>query len=382
MQTGFLDYPGSPENTCSPRTYESIERTHMSALIYGAYGYTGRLVAREAVDRGLRPVLAGRDAERLETMGEALSLPTRVVSLHESARLRAVLDEVSTVLHCAGPFVHTAGPMVRACLQTGTHYLDLTGEVEVFRGMARRDEHAQSTEVMLLPGIGFDVVSSDCLARFVANRVSRASILEIALFADGDVSRGTLKTLVERLGEGGVVRREGTLQTVPPGWTSRTVDFGDRSRRVISIPEGNVVTTGHSTAIPNVTAYLALPRPIQALLRGSRYVAGLLKWPPLRRLLKRLVERRSPGPSAEQRRQGRTVVWASARQGTDPAVAARLHGPEAYTFTARAAVNGIERVLDGTAPPGYQTPSTAFGADFVLDVAGVERVRTEESSGP
>lgn len=134
-----------------------------------------------------------------------------------------------------------------------------------------------------------------------------------------------------------------------------------------------MVTSGTSTDVPNVTAYLALPPVVQALLRASRYVQGLLTWPPLKRLLKRLVDQGRAGPSAEERRRGRTVVWASVRQEGGPAVTARLHGPEAYTFTAHAAVNGMVRLLDGTAPPGYQTPSTAFGADFVLDVEGTER---------
>lgn len=349
----------------------------MSALIYGAYGYTGRLIAREAADRGHRPLLAGRDAAQLNPLGDRLDLPTRVVSLHERDRLQSLLEDVSVVLHCAGPFVHTAPPMVEACLQTGTHYMDLTGEVTVFRQLTRRDAEARSAGVMLLPGIGFDVVPSDCLGRYVAEQVSDATMLEIALFAEGEVSQGTLKTLIEHLGQGGLVRREGLLREVPPGWGSRTVDFGDRPRRVISIPEGSVVTSGYSTDVPNVTTYLALPRLVQQFLRVSRYVQGLLAWPPLQRLLKRLVERRPAGPSPEERRQGRTVVWASARRSSDAPVTVRLHGPEAYTFTVRTAVNALERVLDGTAPPGYRTPTTAFGADFVLDVDGTERRRIE-----
>jgi saccharopine dehydrogenase (NAD+, L-lysine-forming) len=354
----------------------------MSILLYGAYGYTGRLVAQEAEDRGLEPVLAGRDAAQLDALGNALNFPTRVTSLSEPDRLRRKLEDVPAVLHCAGPFVQTAPPMVEACLDTGTHYLDLTGEMDVFRRLAGRSEEAEAAGIMLLPGIGFDVVPTDCLANFVAGRAAGATTLEIAIYARGTVSQGTLKTLIEQMGQGGLVRREGELRKVPPGWTSRTVDLGDRPRRVLSIPEGSVVTSGHSTDVPNVTTYLALPPLVQSLLRASRYVQGLLTWPPVKRLLKRLVELQGGGPTAEQRRQGRTEVWASARRAGEGPVTARLRGPEAYTFTARAAVNAVERVLDGTAPPGYQTPSTAFGADFALDVEGTERVVVEEPSSP
>jgi saccharopine dehydrogenase (NAD+, L-lysine-forming) len=354
----------------------------MPILLYGAYGYTGRLIAQEAEDRGLEPVLAGRDAAKLDALENALNLPTRVTSLSEPDRLRRKLEDVPAVLHCAGPFVQTAPPMVEACLDTGTHYLDLTGEMDVFRRLAGRSEEAEAADIMLLPGIGFDVVPTDCLANFVAGRAAGATTLEIAIYARGTVSQGTLKTLIEQMGQGGLVRREGELRKVPPGWTSRTVDLGDRPRRVLSIPEGSVVTSGHSTDVPNVTTYLALPPLVQSLLRASRHVQGLLTWPPVKRLLKRLVELQGEGPTAEQRRQGRTEVWASARRAGEGPVTARLRGPEAYTFTARAAVNAVERVLDGTAPPGYQTPSTAFGADFALDVEGTERVVVEEPSSP
>lgn len=352
----------------------------MSILLYGAYGYTGRLIAREAADRGLEPMLAGRDAIRLETLGIGLGLPTRVVSLSTPDQLREVLHEASAVVHCAGPFAQTSPPMVDACLATGTHYLDLTGEMEVFRRLSNRGEEAKAAGIMLLPGIGFDVVAGDCLGHYLANRFSSATTLEIALYAEGGVSRGTLKTLIEQMGRGSLVRREGELREVPLGWTSRTVDFGGRRRRVISIPEGSVVTSGISTGVPNVTTYLSLPPLVQTLLRASRYVRGLLTWPPFKRLLKRIVELRRAGPTAEARRRGRTVVWGAARHGGGSPFTARLHGPEAYTFTARAVVNAMERVLEGTAPSGYQTPSTAFGADFVLDVDGVERRIVEKPS--
>jgi len=352
----------------------------MSVLLYGAYGYTGRLIAQEAVDRGLRPVLAGRNAEALGEMSDALDCPVRVVSLSAPERLREAIGDATAVLHCAGPFVRTGPPMVEACLDVGAHYLDLTGEMDVFRRLAGRDADATAAGTMLLPGIGFDVVPSDCMASFVADQVPEATTLEVALFAQGDVSRGTLKTLIEQMGRGGLVRRAGSLREVPPGWASRTVDFGDRERRVISVPEGSVVTSGYSTSVPNVTAYLALPSIVRALLRASRYARGLLTWPPLRQLLHRLVEQRRPGPTPEQRHRGRTVVWASARKPGDGRATARLQGPEAYTFTARAAVEAVQRVLQGTAPPGYQTPSTAFGTDFVLDVQRTKRTLVDSST--
>lgn len=345
----------------------------MGMLIYGAYGYTGRLIAREAHEQGHRPILAGRDPNKLEALGTALELPTRVVGLDEAERLRSVLDETSVVLHCAGPYVHTARPMVDACLETGTHYLDLTGEATVFRALANRSTDAEEAGVMLLPGIGFDVVTSDCMGALVAQTAARATTLEVALYSKGGVSRGTLRTVVENIDRPGLVRREGRLRDVPHGWTSRTVDFGDRSRHVVSIPEGSVVTSGYSTDVPNVTTYFALPKIMERLLRVGRYAQGFASWAPVQSLLREVIDRRAAGPTDEERARGRTIVWASAGTRTGSPATARFWGPDAYTFTARSAVRAAERVLDGEAVPGYQTPATAFGPDFPLDIAGVER---------
>lgn len=345
----------------------------MSLLIYGAYGYSGRLITREAVNRGLRPLLAGRSRNRLQEWGEQMSLPTQTVVLGESEKLRSILDDVSVVLHCAGPFVYTARPMVEACLATGTHYLDITGEPDVFADIREYATKASEEGVMLLPGMGFDVVPTDCLECHVVDRVPSATTLEVALLLQSGVSRGTLKTLIEQMGKGGLVRRDGHLVSVPSGWTSRTVDFGDAPRTVVSIPEASVVTSGVSTNVPNVTVYVALPKVAHALLSASRYVSGILTWRPLKQLLHRLVEWGRSGPSPAARRRGRTVVWAAARNGTNPPRISRLYGPDPYTFTARAALRGVEEVLDGRAPAGIQTPATAFGPEFVLDIQGVER---------
>lgn len=344
----------------------------MSYLIYGAYGYTGRLIAQRAVAEGHEPILAGRNDRRLSQIAAKFDLPFRTVALNDPGGLQAVLRDVEAVVHCAGPFVHTAGPMAAACIETGTHYLDITGEIPVFEALADRGAVAEERGVMLLPGIGFDVVPTDCLARTLSEKLSSATTLELAVYGSGGLSKGTLKSVIEHAGSGGRVRRQGELVDVPLGWTTRTVDFGDRSRTVVSIPWGDLVTAHHSTGIPNISVYVALPPLGRFAFRLGEYLKGLLAWPPLKTLLQRGVERWMDDPSAEARRRGRTRVWASVRDDAGKRRSARLTGPEAYTFTARTAVEAAGRVMDGTAPPGFQTPSTAFGASFVAGIEGVE----------
>ncbi len=107
-------------------------------LIYGANGYTGALVASRAVERGLRPTLAGRSAEGVSAVAGRLGLPWRAVSLGDERGLDAALQGHAAVIHCAGPFEQTSRPMASACLRGGVHYLDITGEIAVFEGRRRR----------------------------------------------------------------------------------------------------------------------------------------------------------------------------------------------------------------------------------------------------
>lgn len=331
----------------------------------------GTLIAQRAVRNGHRPILAGRREKPLNAIANTLDLPSRSVCLKDPDGLRSALDDVPAVLHCAGPFSRTAGPMVAACLETGTHYLDITGEIPVFQALMDRGSEAEENGVILLPGVGFDVVATDCLARFLSEEASSATTLEIAFTVRGGVSKGTLKTVVEQMGMGGLVRRNGELATVPAGWTTRTVHFGDHPRTVISIPWADLVTASHSTDIPNVTVYTYLPQVARQLLRLSRYVQGLLAWRPLQRILQGAIDRWVPNPSPEGQRRARTWVWVSVRDADGKRRTARLEGPGAYAFTVRAAVQAIDAVRDGGVEPGFQTPSTAFGPGFVRDLEGV-----------
>jgi short subunit dehydrogenase-like uncharacterized protein len=350
----------------------------MSLLVYGSYGYTGSLIAREAVDRDLDVTLAGRNRERLREQGDGLGRPVEVVALDESDRLERVTDDHDAVLHCAGPFSETAHPMVEACLAGGTDYLDITGEYGVLEGIATRDEAAEEVGSTLLPAVGFDVVPTDCLAAHLANRLPSARHLALGIAVDGGPSPGTAKTMIENLDADGIVRREGDLVSVPQGWRTRRIDFGEGVgwKHAVTIPWGDVVTAYHSTGIQNVEVYAAASRRSIRVLERVRYLQPVLGAAPVERALRWLVDRTVSGPDAETRRTGGARIWGEATRG-DEHVVARLQTPETYDFTVDAAVTVADRVLDGGVESGFQTPSTAFGADFVLDLDGVEREDVE-----
>lgn len=342
-------------------------------LIYGANGYTGTLIAREAVTRGHRPVLAGRDAEALPTLASDLGLGYRVFALDAPAQVTEGIRGEQAVLHCAGPFVHTYRPMADACLRAGVHYLDITGEVAVFEGLAARTTAAQAAGVMLLPGVGFDVVPSDCLAAHLKRRLPSATRLALGLLSLGRVSRGTATTMAENIHHGGLVRQDGALRRVPAAWKTRVIDFGTGPVKAITIPWGDVSTAFHSTGIPNIEVYVAARLGLRLAARASRPFGWLLGSRLAQGLLRRRIRAGPPGPTEEERARGRSYLWGEAVDNRGRRVVSRLQGPEGYTLTARAALAVVERVLAGDAPPGFQTPSTAYGCDFVLGLEGMAR---------
>jgi short subunit dehydrogenase-like uncharacterized protein len=342
-------------------------------LIYGSYGYTGSLIAAEALRRGLRPMLAGRDAAKLRRQAETLGLEARSCSLDDLDALADCLDGKALVLHCAGPFAQTASPLVEACLRTGTHYIDITGEISVFEALAIKDREAKAAGIMLLPGAGFDVVPSDCLAAHLKQRLPSAVKLSLAFLGLGRSSQGTLRTGLEGLSRGGRARRDGQITPVPAAWKTRTVVFEREPVSVTTIPWGDVSTAYYSTGIPNIEVYIALPPTLIRLYKASRYFSPLLGSGPARWLAEGYIRSQPAGPSAEERSRGHTLLWGEVRDSAGNVRVSRLRTPEAYSLTADTAVAIAEKVLDGQAPPGFQTPSLAYGADFILEFGGVNR---------
>jgi short subunit dehydrogenase-like uncharacterized protein len=342
-------------------------------LIYGSNGYTGQLIVQRALERGLRPILAGRAGDVIRQQATAVGLEHRVFSLDEPRAVDDGLAGTGVVMHCAGPFSRTSRPMADGCLRAGAHYLDITGEIAVFEALAARDAEAKARGVMLLPGVGFDVVPSDCLAAHLARRLPTATRLALGFQALGGLSRGTAATMIESGGQGGMIRRGGALVPVPVAWKARPIDFGTGPRLATTIPWGDVATAFYSTGIGEIEVYVAVPAKTRRAMIASRYLGWLLRTAPVRALLLRLVRRRPPGPSAAARARGVSRLWGEATDESGRRATSRLTGPEGYTLTALTAVAAVEKVLAGGARAGFQTPSLAFGADFVLEAEGVTR---------
>ena len=341
-------------------------------LIYGATGYTGKLTARAAKEKGLTPILAGRNEAKLKAIAGPLGFPYRAFDLSEQTKLDAALAEVDAVLHIAGPFSATSKPMADACLRTRTHYLDITGEIDVFEALAARDAEAKRAGVMLLPGVGFDVVPSDCLALHLKQRLPDAIDLKIYMGGLNALSRGTAKSMLEAIPRGTRSRRDGRIITTSRPVES-TCDFGEGPRPTIAISWGDVATAYHSTRIPNIEVHAEANSQLRAAARLPGFARKIAGTSLVQSLLKALVDRNPEGPSDEARRRGRVVLVGVVTNAKGDRARARLTTSEGYTLTAETASEIARRVAAGEAKPGFQTPSLVFGADFILQFKGARR---------
>lgn len=342
-------------------------------LIYGANGYVGEAASRLAAEQGLDPILAGRNGAKIEALAAELGVETRIFDLDDTASMDAALRDARVVLHLAGPYVHTFKVMVDGCLRTSTHYLDITGELPVLQALVARDAEARKRGVMIMPAVGLDSVPSDCLAAHLLRRLPGASHLTLGLQVAGPAGLppGTQRTMIELAARPDRVIRDGSLREADTRVATRTIDFGRGPVTVVRFQAPDPYVVFHTTGIENIEMYVALPLLLRVGYRLFRYLRPVLRSNAVRSFLKLLV---LPGPSARAREQTVTHVWAEARDESGRTAVSRLQGPEgALVWTTRTALTVARKVLEGQAPPGFQTPAGAYGPDLVLESEGVVR---------
>jgi len=343
-------------------------------LLYGANGYTGQLIARYAQQYNLQPLLAGRNRAALTALADQLSLPYRVIDLNNTKDLENALNDVKVVIHAAGPFDATAKSMAEACINTNTHYLDINGDINVFEMLKKYDNTAQNAGVMILPGAGFDVVPTDCTALLLKEHLPDATDLKLAFATiGGGISHGTALTMISNLGEGGKRRKAGEIIKVPLGEHGRWIDFGRKKLFAMSIPWGDVSTAHYTTGIPDIETFTGIPINIYRFLKLQSAFNWLLRKDFVRKALKRKIDKRIPGPTDEMRSKAGSLIWGQATNRTGLTKTVTLSAPDGYTLTAHSSLLMVQKILNGHFKAGYQTPASAYGKDFVLEIPGVKR---------
>jgi short subunit dehydrogenase-like uncharacterized protein len=334
-------------------------------MIYGANGYTGELITREAVRQGLRPVIAGRNTARIAALAAELGLSHRVFATDSLD-----FSGIALVLNCAGPFSATARPVMAAALAAKVHYLDVTGEIDVFEHARSLDAAARSANIVLCPGVGFDVIPTDCLALALKQALPDATSLVLGFETESGQSPGTAKTTVEGIGSGTRVRRAGVLRTEPMGLRARRIDFGNGVKLGVAVPWGDVSTAYKTTGIPAITVFVAVAPALRWAMLAVNLLAPLMR---IGAVHDRLMARASAavGPDATARQNAPTFVWGEVRNASGAVRTARVRTANGYEVTIHGALAVVRHLMTADRPaPGFVTPALLCGADLIARLPG------------
>lgn len=344
-----------------------------SIVLYGATGYTGRLVAAELARKGADFAIAGRDARKLEAL--ARSLPGAreremiVAPLDEPAALVRMARRARVILDCAGPFARMGRPVLDAALEAGAHFLDITGEGMWMMECLARDREARAAGIAVINGVGFDVVPSDCVAVLAAEAAGApVESIEILIAPRSfRATQGTTRSAVEAAGFGGAAFVNGALHPEPVGEVRREVEVGGRTRLFVSVPWGDIVTAPRSTGARTVRVLMPAPRRLVRFLGLLPLVQPLLRTRAFAALGERYVRGLPEGPTPEQRAGGSFTMIGVAR-GARGEARVEMTGPDGYDLTAVTATLCAMRAADPSfAGRGSLTPTQAFGAKSLLD---------------
>ena len=343
---------------------------HKQWMIYGAYGYTGRLIAEKAVMRGMRPILGGKNLQKLKSLAKRLNLDFCCFDLAEPERIFSHIDQIRLLLNCAGPFTATSVPLAKACMRAGADYLDITGEIEVFEYLYSLDSKASETGTILCPGSGFDVIATDCLASALKKSMPDATFLSLALDSQSPLSPGTAKTIVEALKYKGMVRTNGVLKTVKLAHKVERIDFGSGPKMAVTIPWGAVSTVFYTTEIPDIEVYVALPESWIRVLRVFRIFRPIISREFFQKVLKLLIDLRITGPGPRERETTTVKLLGVVQNNQGQCLQARLNTSNGYDVTINGALGIVEKLFTQRPKPGVYTPSQLMGTHYISQLPG------------
>lgn len=344
--------------------------------VYGATGFTGKLVAKELLRREADFVIAGRSKEKLEALSAELGgVPTAAASLDDSAALRSLLEPCAAVIACAGPFTLHGEPLLAAAAETGTHYLDTTGEQAFMRLVFDRyGERAAQNGAVLVTGMGFDYAPGDMIGSLTAQGMGPLDEIVVAYSVRGfGPTHGTALSALQVFRGGDLVWREGRWQPAPRNADGGRWRFPEPvgEQRTLRYPAGEQITLPKHVETANVRTLLsgmALPPPPLASL--ALPMMGLATRTPLKRVADAVINRMPEGPSEENRRKSRFMISCEANAGPR-ARRGTVTGSDPYGLTAVTTSHGALLAADPSFHRGGAlAPAEAFDPQTFLDALG------------
>lgn len=341
-------------------------------VLYGATGFTGRLIVESALGLGLRPVVAGRDEAALRQLADHHGLAYARAAVDSEAELDRMLAGRALVLNAAGPFSATAGPIMSACLRTRTHYLDIGGDISVVEPQLLRAEEFRAAGLMALLAVGFDVVPSDFAAHCAADGVG-ADELRIGISCALSLSKGSSKASVDELQRGELIMSKGRLRRTDRSTRYATFDFGAGPKECIAVSWGDLLTAPLSTGVDSVRVYFEATAEMRRAATLGRILSPLARFALFRKLLVALIDMGGEaGPSATTRASHSAAIVAHALRDGRLVGRCTVRTPDPYDFTAQAAAAAVLSVLEGSVRPGCWPPSAVLPRTFLSTLRGVQ----------
>ena len=316
-------------------------------MIYGATGYTGRMAAEYAKASGLDLIVAGRSEAALAALASELGGDYRVFGVDDGVGVDAALSGISVLLNCAGPYLRTAKPLMKAAIRNGVDYLDIAAELDSYRLAEVLDVKAKAAGVMLLPGSGGSVAMLGCLAGHATERVAEPKLIRIALHVTGSMSRGSAVSATENM-TGDCLRLIGGSLVGRRPEELRDFDFGTGPKSCFPVTLPDLLTIHRATNVPDIETFVHVS--------GDAFPQGDLSVLP-------------DGPTAQQRESNRYQAAVEVTGADGSVVREVLDTVNGYTFTPMAAAEVARRVLAGERTPGFQTPAGLFGNGFAETIA-------------
>jgi len=370
---------------------EMEEKTskNVSWLLYGAYGYVGELIIRRAIEmknNGKQgppiPILAGRNSYKMNRLIERLKpllpssvqLHNRIFSLEDKKEIDKGLEGITVVLLAAGPYKYTCKEMVESCIRTKTNYMDISEEIDTLEYVMSKEREASSAGIVLIPGVAFEILATDCLLSLISQKVSGVTHAEIAVFCSDWLSRGAWKSILEKFSVGEQVREDGKIIIKPFAWKEKDIEFSTGVQHIVSFPLGDISTAFYSTGAKNVTTYRALSRHTASWMKGHslNLFTHLTSWYYFKATLQAILDWTLYGPSEEELNKGSSEIWARVYNDvTEEECIGTVSLPEKYKFTANSVVISVgEFLLTPHSVPlqGSLTPSSAFGNDILTKI--------------
>lgn len=371
-----------------PVTVVGMARQRGPIALYGATGYTGRLVAKELADAGADFVLSGRSQAKLEALAEQLgrSAPCHPASIESPESLRSLLAGCAAVIDCAGPFTTLGEPVLKAAIETSTHYLDTTGEQGYMNLVFKRyGADAERRRVAAIPAMGFDYVPGDMISSLTAEGMGRLECLYLAYTQRHFTpTRGTALSALEILKGGDVEYRRGAWRPAPGSFGRGSHDFGDGwgEQRMARYPAGEQITVPRHIDTANVrttinASTMTGSEKLSAALPLIAHPLSLAARTPLKKLMGAAVKRAPEGPGEADRRKVEFKIDCVARSSTATRRAS-VTGTDVYGLTAASIAHGARIVAGrGFRGRGALAPSQAFDPREFLTALDRFKVRWE-----